>query len=71
MFSLQQNRRIRGQNRFCQEVWGRVIGEVSQTMYTHVNKCKNDKIKRNYITEENVSSSSHFFFLIRRKCPAF
>jgi hypothetical protein len=24
--------------------WGR--GEVAQTMYTHVSKCKNDKIKR-------------------------
>jgi hypothetical protein len=21
-------------------------GEVAQTMYTHVNKCKNDKIKK-------------------------
>jgi hypothetical protein len=23
----------------------RWMGEVAQTMYTHVNKCKNDKIK--------------------------
>jgi hypothetical protein len=24
---------------------GRVVGEVAQTMYTHVSKCKNSKIK--------------------------
>jgi hypothetical protein len=23
-------------------------GEVAQTMYTHVSKCKNDKIKKNF-----------------------
>jgi hypothetical protein len=40
-FSLQQNQRTRGWNRFCLEAWG----EVAQTMYTHVSKCKNDKIK--------------------------
>jgi hypothetical protein len=47
MFSLQQNPR-RGWNRFCQEAiggegWSR--GEVIQTVYTNVSKCKNDKIK--------------------------
>jgi hypothetical protein len=43
-FSLQQNQRTRGHNRFCPEaVWG---GEVAQTTYIHVNKCKNDKIKK-------------------------
>jgi uncharacterized protein (DUF983 family) len=42
MFSLQQNGRRRGQNWFCPAA-GR--GRVSQTMYTHVSKCKNDKIK--------------------------
>jgi hypothetical protein len=30
-------------NRFCLEA-GR-LGEVAQTIYTHVSKCKNDKIK--------------------------
>jgi hypothetical protein len=38
-FSLQQNWR-KGLNRFCPEV-----EEVAQTMYTCINKCKNDKIK--------------------------
>jgi hypothetical protein len=40
MFSLQQNQRTRGQNWFCLR-WG----EMAQTMYRHVSKCKNDKIK--------------------------
>jgi hypothetical protein len=38
-----------GQNRFCLEARGWMIGgggRVAQTMYTHVNKCANDKIKR-------------------------
>jgi 3-methyladenine DNA glycosylase Mpg len=43
MFSLQQNQRTRGQNRFCLEVGQ---GKVAQTMYIHVSKCKNDKIKK-------------------------
>jgi hypothetical protein len=43
MFSLQQNQRTRGQNRFCPEEGG--VGEVDQTMYIHVSKCKNNKIK--------------------------
>jgi hypothetical protein len=42
MFSLQQNCRTRGWNRFCLEGWG----EGVQIMYTHVSKCKNDKIKK-------------------------
>jgi hypothetical protein len=50
MFSLQQNLRIRGQNRFCLE-WG--YGEVGQTMYTHVSKCKNDKIKKKEYHKNN------------------
>jgi hypothetical protein len=42
MFSLQQNQRRKGWNRFCLKVgWAR---EVAQTMCTHVSKCKNDKI---------------------------
>jgi hypothetical protein len=39
MFSLQPNQRTRGQNRFFLEVG------VGGTKYTHVCKCKNDKIK--------------------------
>jgi hypothetical protein len=48
MSSLQQNWRTRGQNRFCpaSERWGGRAGgrgEMAQTMYTHMNKCKNSK----------------------------
>jgi hypothetical protein len=49
MFSLQQNQKTRGLNRFCLEVGvgvGGRRGEVAQTMYTDVNKCKNDKEKK-------------------------
>jgi hypothetical protein len=49
MFSLQQNWR-RGQNRFCLEARGdgeeraeKQGEEVAQTMYTHMNKCVNNK----------------------------
>jgi hypothetical protein len=42
MLFHQQNQRTRGWNRFCQEAMG---GEVTQIMYTHVSKCKNDTIK--------------------------
>jgi hypothetical protein len=42
MFSLQQNQRTRGLIRFCQEVGGRGC----QTMYMHVSKYKNNKIKK-------------------------
>jgi hypothetical protein len=49
MFSLQQNQRRRGRNRFSWKrgLGGRweVGGEVARTMYTHVSKCKNNKIK--------------------------
>jgi hypothetical protein len=45
MLSLQQNQRERGQNKFCPEVAGK--GEVAQTIYTCVSKCKNDKKKIN------------------------
>jgi hypothetical protein len=47
MFSLQQNRR-RGQNRFFLEAggWGAYgVRRGGGTMYIHVSKCKNDKIK--------------------------
>jgi hypothetical protein len=37
------NWRTRGQNNFCPELG--VEGEVVQMVCTHINKCKNDKIK--------------------------
>jgi hypothetical protein len=40
MFCLQQYQRTRRQNRLCKG-WG----EVVQIMYTHVSKCKSNKIK--------------------------
>jgi hypothetical protein len=43
MFSLQQNQRTRGWNRFCLEAGNG--GLVAQIMYTHVSKFKNNKIK--------------------------
>jgi hypothetical protein len=48
MFCLQQNQRIRGQNRFCGDVGSMGMrGEgMAQTMYTHVSKCKNDLKKK-------------------------
>jgi hypothetical protein len=46
MFSVQQNWRTRGQNRFCPEVgWRRYGGGRVQIMCTRVSKCKKDKIK--------------------------
>jgi hypothetical protein len=47
MFFLQENQRTRGWNRFCLEAgWVGGMGrEVAQTTYTHVSKCKNNKIK--------------------------
>jgi hypothetical protein len=51
MFSLQRNQRTRRQNRFCPEAGicggGRAEGETGGSMYIHVSKCKNDKIKIN------------------------
>jgi hypothetical protein len=46
MISLQQNQKTRGWKRFSPEV-GWWAGKVAQTMYTHVSKCKNNKIKIN------------------------
>jgi hypothetical protein len=37
--------RTRGRNRFYLQAWWGRGGGVAQTMYTHVSKCKNDKIK--------------------------
>jgi hypothetical protein len=42
MFSHQQNQRTRGEQ-FLPER-GRGKGEMTQIMYTHISKCKNDKI---------------------------
>jgi hypothetical protein len=42
MFSLQQNCRTQRWNRFSLEGGG---WEGAQTMYSHVSKCKNGKIK--------------------------
>jgi hypothetical protein len=47
MFSLQQNRR-RGQKKVLPRSRGKGNGrreDMAQTMYTHVGKCKSDKIK--------------------------
>jgi hypothetical protein len=52
MFSLQQNWRTKGWNRFCTEAGGGRggrSGEADQTMYTHVSKHKNDKRKEKII----------------------
>jgi hypothetical protein len=43
LFSLQQKSENKRQNRFCPEAERR--GAVARTMYTHVSKCKNNKIK--------------------------
>jgi hypothetical protein len=44
MFSLKQNWRTRGQNRFCPEA-GLVEGRwPKQCIFTHVSECKNNKI---------------------------
>jgi hypothetical protein len=54
MFFLQQNRRTRGWNGFCPEArgWG------GGTRYTYVNKCKNDKIKRERKKERCFAESN-------------
>jgi hypothetical protein len=45
MLSFQQNWRTSGWNRFCPKAF---VEEVAEAMNTHVNKCKNDKIKENF-----------------------
>jgi hypothetical protein len=42
MFSLQQNWRRRGRTDFSGKCGGGEKGEVAQTMYTYMNKCKNN-----------------------------
>jgi hypothetical protein len=50
MFSLQQNQRTRGRTGYAQRggrAGNAVAGQgVQQTMYMHVRKCKNNKIKK-------------------------
>jgi hypothetical protein len=55
LFSLQQNQRTIGCYRFCLEGGGgsRRMGEVAQIMYTHVSKCKNDKINKKQIKKKH------------------
>jgi hypothetical protein len=57
MFSLQQNWR-RGQSRFCLEVQaleGRgQVGEVAQTMYTHMNKYINNKKEKERKKKQSI-----------------
>jgi hypothetical protein len=77
MFFLQQNWRTRGRNMFCLEVggvgeWGMEGGgiwgveeEVAQ-LCTHVNKCKNDKIKG----ERKNKTPYHTFPLNKKKKKA-
>jgi hypothetical protein len=57
MFFLQQNRRTRGWNGFCPEArgWG------GGTRYTYVNKCKNDKIKRERKKKDALLNQIHEF----------
>jgi hypothetical protein len=52
LFSLQQNRRIIGQNNF-HPGGGGTGREIAQTMYTQVSKCKTDKRR-----EKKISSTS-------------
>jgi hypothetical protein len=60
MFSLQQNQSTegrknsarKGENRRCWEE-----GEVNEKMYTHVSKCKSDKIKERKIINCGESHS--------------
>jgi hypothetical protein len=54
MFSLQQNRRVKGQIRFCPEAGG----GGRQRMYTRVSKCKNDIIKE----RKKAQCVSYFFY---------
>jgi hypothetical protein len=58
MLYLQQNQRTRGQKRFCLEVGG----EVAQTFYTHVSKCKKEMtVSERFCT---LVENKHFVGLI-------
>jgi hypothetical protein len=60
MFST---KRTRGQNRFCLEVGG----GVAQTMYTHVSKYKNYKIRSPYNNLMNLLLSLYLFYCLFEK----
>jgi hypothetical protein len=61
MFSLQQNqRRDRTDSTWKWGIGGgRGVGEVAQTMDTHVSKYKNDKIKGEKEKKKNVLVTKH------------
>jgi hypothetical protein len=61
LLCFQQNQRRRAQNRFCPEA-GEGGGEVAQTIYTHMSKCKNDKIKKR-ITTDFISKIFWIYYL--------
>jgi hypothetical protein len=46
MFSPQQNQKTRGQNKFCGVGVG---GKLTQIMYTHVSKWKNNNKKKEHV----------------------
>jgi hypothetical protein len=58
MCSLQHNQR-RGYNKFCPEARGEGEGE-GNTIYTHVSKCSNDKIKGE--KKERINETKNYFF---------
>jgi hypothetical protein len=45
VFSSTKSENKRVEQVLPRRVWGLAGGKVAQTMYTHVSKCKNDKIK--------------------------
>jgi hypothetical protein len=47
-------------NKWC---WGRGRGEVAQTMYTHVSKCENHKIKGERKKINGARWGSHLLYL--------
>jgi hypothetical protein len=71
MFSLQQNWRTRGQNRFCQEAgrWvcrRRAEGGSLPEQHTHVSKCKNDKRKNKIL-----NSKLHRKLYLKKTCRKY
>jgi hypothetical protein len=44
MLFLRQDWRTRGKNRFCLGPGGQGEGRLAQITYTHISKCKNNKI---------------------------
>jgi hypothetical protein len=52
IFSLKQNQRQRAEPVLGKREGGQEEGEVAQTMYTHVSKCKNHKINKKQTKKE-------------------